>query len=113
MTSKYDCATAHAELAEEIEGKVIACKDEILEEVRAIRDDMERGLPRTKDGKPDFTGHATYHEGLMKAAEAQERFWNELRLDLAKKGAWALITVIVGLLLLGMATKFGISPPIK
>lgn len=52
--------------------------------------------------------HRLYHEAAMRAAEAQEKFWNELRLDVAKKSFWAVIVLTVGLLLAGLSTKFGV-----
>lgn len=53
--------------------------------------------------------HRLYHEAVMRAAEAQEKFWNELRLDIAKKSAWGVMILLVGLLLAGLAAKTGFS----
>lgn len=105
---KTECDLKHAELVGGVEEKVETCQDQILEELRRIRVDLERGFPKNKDGEPDFSGHAEYHAKLMRATEEQERFWRDLRLDLAKRGAWAMMSVIVGLLILGAATKLGI-----
>jgi hypothetical protein len=58
----------------------------------------------------DVEGHCDYHNAKIKAAEAEERFWNELKMDLAKKGAWGLLIIIVGLVMLGLSTKLGIKP---
>lgn len=51
--------------------------------------------------------HRLYHESALRAAEAQERFWNELRLDVAKKSAWGVMMLLVGLLIVGLTTKAG------
>jgi tetrahydromethanopterin S-methyltransferase subunit E len=37
------------------------------------------------------------------------RFWQELKLDLAKKGAWGVMVVVVGLVILGLGAKLGIT----
>ena len=79
--------------------------DEILSEVRKIHG----AFPRTHDGETDFDGHRQYHEAMIRAAEAQAAFWNELKLDVVKKGVWGAIVIIVGLVITGMATKFGTS----
>ena len=55
----------------------------------------------------DLEGHRQYHEARIKAAVAEEAFWKDLKLDVAKKGAWGLITIIVGLIILGISTKLG------
>ena len=79
--------------------------DEILSEVRKIHG----AFPRTNDGETDFDGHRQYHEAMIRAAEAQAAFWNELKLDVVKKGVWGAVVIVVGLVLTGLAAKFGIS----
>lgn len=79
--------------------------DEILSEVRKIHG----AFPRTTDGETDFDGHRQYHEAMIRAAEAQAAFWNELKLDVVKKGVWGAVVIIVGLVLTGLAAKFGLS----
>lgn len=58
----------------------------------------------------DPTAHRFYHEAVMRAAQEQERFWKELRLDIAKKSIWGIITILAGLVLAGVALKIGIKP---
>lgn len=53
--------------------------------------------------------HRLYHEAVMRAAKAQEKFWNELRLDVAKKSAWGVMILLIGLLLAGLAAKTGVN----
>lgn len=79
--------------------------DEILAEVRKIHG----AFPRTHEGETDFDGHRQYHEAMIRAAEAQAAFWNELKLDVVKKGVWGAIVIIVGLVITGIAAKFGLS----
>lgn len=81
--------------------------DLILAELRKI----EGGFARNEDGTVDFDGHRRYHEAMIRAAEAQSKFWSELRLDIAKKGVWALLIIICGLLVVGFQTKFGFIAP--
>lgn len=57
----------------------------------------------------DPVEHRKYHEAIMRAAEAQEKFWNELRLDMAKKSAWGVMILLIGLLMAGLAAKTGIN----
>ena len=57
----------------------------------------------------DLAGHRVYHESAIAAKKAEERFWVELKLDLAKKGAWGLMIICVGLVVSGLVAKFGFS----
>lgn len=75
--------------------------DEKVDEALAILATIAYAFP---DG-PEAHRHA--HEAMIKASAAQERFWNELKLDIAKKGLWGLLVVVVGLVLVGAATKVG------
>ena len=78
---------------------------EILDEVRMLHN----AFPRTDTGETDLEGHRKYHEAMIKSAEAQAEFWRELRLDIAKKGTWGLLIIVVGLVTAGLAAKFGIA----
>ena len=83
--------------------------DLILDEMRSMRS----GFPKDKDGLVDYTGHREYHEKLIEAAEAQTEFWRDLKLDIAKRGAWSLLTILCGLVVLGISAKFGIGVVVK
>jgi len=78
---------------------------EILSEVKKIHN----AFPRDINGDTDFDGHREYHEAMIRAAEAQAAFWNELKLDVVKKGVWGAVVIIVGLVITGIAAKFGLS----
>ena len=67
-----------------------------------------RAFPTNKEGQIDADGHRTYHEALIRSAEAQEKFWLDLKQDLIKKGLWAVIFVVVGLIVTGISAKLGI-----
>ena len=58
---------------------------------------------------PDgIQNHRNAHQAMIDAAKAQENFWKELKLDLTKKGIWGILTVLVGLALVGLAAKVGV-----
>ena len=79
--------------------------DLILAEVKHMRS----AFPKDEDGNVDYEGHRKYHESLIRAAEAQAEFWNDLKREVAKKGILAAIVIVLGLLWLGAQTKLGIS----
>lgn len=84
--------------------------NEILMELKKLN----KAFPLTDDGAVDIDGHRQYHESMIKAARAQEEFWKELRIDIAKKGVWGLLIILVGLVLTGIAAKFGVyALPVK
>lgn len=62
-------------------------------------------FPQHEDGTPDFAGHRDYHEELIRAARAKTRFYNELRIDLAKKGVLFVLAVLLGLIVVGAQIK--------
>jgi hypothetical protein len=76
-----------------------------MDELRNI----SSAFAKNTDGSVDFEGHRRYHEAMIKAASAQEQFWQDLKLEIAKKGVWGLLTIIVGLTLVGISAKFGIG----
>jgi hypothetical protein len=79
--------------------------DEVLDELRKING----AFARNSDGSVDFDGHRKYHESMIAAAEAQTQFWNELKLEIAKKGIWGLLVIICGLVLVGLSAKLGLG----
>lgn len=57
----------------------------------------------------DIAGHRAAHQKMIDAAIAQEKFWNELKLDLAKKGLFATIVLLLGLIAAGFALKVAVA----
>ena len=92
---------------ESVENKLAHCRSEITDELRGINTMLSRAFPRDAEGNIDIDGHRSYHENLILAAKAQARFWEEMRLDLAKKGMWGLLIIIIGLLIVGIQAKLG------
>lgn len=79
--------------------------DEILAEIRKVNS----AFAKTPDGEVDFDGHRRYHESMIAAATAQEQFWRDLKLEVAKKGVWSLLVVVCGLIVVGISAKLGIA----
>jgi hypothetical protein len=79
--------------------------DLILSEIKKL----EGAFPKNEDGTADFEGHKRFHDTKIKAAEAEMKFWQELKLDLAKKGTWAVMLIVAGLIMLGLGAKLGIT----
>lgn len=77
--------------------------DEIMDELRKING----AFARNPDGSVDHDGHRQYHEAMIKAATAQEQFWQELKLEVAKKGIWSLLVIICGLVVVGVFRQIG------
>jgi hypothetical protein len=80
-----------------------------LDEIIDVLEGLTGAFAKNADGSVDFDGHRRYHESMIRAANAQERFWIELKLEIAKKGVWGLLVVIVGLILVGVSTKLGLG----
>lgn len=57
------------------------------------------------DGIPE---HRAAHVAWLKAKDAEIQFWQELKLDIAKKGTWGILVVIVGLIFVGLTVKAGV-----
>lgn len=84
------------------------CKvEEQLEKILHELERLNAAFPEDRHGNPDAIGHREFHERRISAASAEEKFWQDLKLDLAKKGALALLTVIIGLIVTGAAVKLG------
>lgn len=79
--------------------------DELLAEMRKINS----AFAKTPDGQVDFDGHRRYHEQMIAAATAQEEFWRDLKLEVAKKGIWSLLVIICGLVVVGISAKFNLG----
>lgn len=79
--------------------------DEVLAEIKKIHG----AFPVTEAGDTDFEGHRRFHDAKIKAAVAEEKFWSELKLEIAKKGVWSLLTIVAGLAVVGLAAKLGLG----
>lgn len=55
---------------------------------------------------PDGTvSHRQSHQAWIEAKQAEVKFWQELKLDIAKKGTWGLLIIVFGLLFAGLSAK--------
>jgi len=80
--------------------------DLILDEVKHMR----AAFPKDEDGNVDYDGHRKYHEHLIRAAEAQEAFWTDLKKEIIKKGIIGALIIALGLVWLGFQAKLGLGP---
>ena len=46
---------------------------------------------------------------MIAAARAEEAFWHDLKIDIAKKSIWGILHILIVLMLGTMAVKFGIG----
>lgn len=86
--------------AQDIEMRIIKMEKDIK--------DMKEAFPRSLIGQPDYVGHREFHERAIASARSQEKFWNELRADLFKKGTWFILIIMLGLMVNGVLYKLGI-----
>lgn len=78
--------------------------EEKLDIIIQTLDDISDAFP---DGPEK---HREAHESWIASKKAEEKFWSELKLDIAKKGVWGLLTILTGLVLIGLSIKLGLSP---
>ena len=76
--------------------------EEKLDIALAMLDDLASAFP---DGPAN---HRTAHEAWIKAKHAEAEFWMQLKLDIAKKGVWGILVVILGLIAVGFSTRTGV-----
>lgn len=79
--------------------------DEVMDELQK----MNGAFAKNPDGTVDYDGHRRYHEAMIAAATAQEQFWRELKLEIAKKGIWGLLVIVCGLIVIGLSAKLGLG----
>jgi hypothetical protein len=66
-------------------------------------------LDNISDAFPDGPAkHREAHETWIQAKNAETKFWQELKLDLAKKGVWGILILIIGLCMVGFSVKVGV-----
>lgn len=59
---------------------------------------------------PDgIQNHREAHERMIAAARAEEAFWRDLKIDVAKKSIWGILHILAVLALGTLAVKFGIG----
>ena len=89
--------------------------DEVMETLHHIDgrvDNLERAFPHNSDGTVDVSGHRNFHEAKIEAARAETEFWRALKLDLAKKGAWGLLIIMLGFMGIGLLAWLNINPAV-
>lgn len=77
-----------------------------LDDQNDIQHQLLKAFPMDQHGEPDLVGHCNAHEAMIKAAQAQEKFWGDLKDDMTKNGIiWTIRSIIV-LAILGAIAKF-------
>lgn len=85
------------------------------DDVRTISDTLDSHIAREEAmiaqafPNGDMNAHRSAHESMMRASQAQETFWRELRLDLAKRSIWGLLLLFLGLAVAGLVYKVGLA----
>lgn len=65
-------------------------------------------LESLSDAFPDGPlKHREAHEAMIAASHAEAVFWQELKLDIVKKGTWGILVILLGLVLAGVSLKTG------
>ena len=54
--------------------------------------------------------HREAHERMIAAARAEEAFWKDLKVDIAKKSIWGIMHILILLTLGTLAIKLGVGP---
>ena len=49
--------------------------------------------------------HRQTHERMIKAAEAEESFWRDLKADIARKSIWGILHILTVLVITGLGAK--------
>ena len=101
-----ECDNCHLQRAlDELEARIERMFSEHEAREQEGIDDRMKTIMRAFPGGIDE--HFTVHCALAKAAKAQEDFYREIKIDLAKNGLWALLKVLFALAILGIASKMG------
>jgi hypothetical protein len=79
-------------LKEMIEGAINSAKNELL---HAFPDGIEH--------------HREAHERMIAAAKAEEMFWHDLKIDIARKSIWGILHILVLLTIGTLAVKLGVG----
>ena len=72
----------------------------------AIKDATTSLLHAFPDG---IENHREAHERMISAAKAEEAFWKDLKLDIAKKSIWGILHILFLMTLGTLAVKLGIG----
>jgi len=72
------------------------------EKLNMVLESIEQLLEAFPDG---IAAHRQAHQAWIDAKNAEVKFWQELKLDIAKKGLWGLLTMLVGLVVVGVTVS--------
>ena len=88
--------------------------DQLSEKLEVMKSDFGRWLKaevdRLNHAFPDgVDAHRSAHEAMIKAANAQEEFWRDLKGEIARKSILGIAQILLVLLAVGLSAKLGIS----
>lgn len=73
---------------------------------KSEREEIQKMIDEVMKAFPDGTeNHRRAHEKMIKAAEAEERFWTDLKADIAKKSIWGILQILTILVVAGLSAK--------
>ena len=84
-----------------------------LVEKKNLQDQIDVVMRAFPNG--DVDGHCNYHNAKIKAAQAEEQFWQSARSEALKHGVaglFAVLKFVVILTMLGAAYKVGLGPAV-
>lgn len=85
-------------------------KDALAEHENNEKEEIQKFVDELLKAFPDgVDNHRRAHEKMIKAAEAEERFWVDLKADIAKKSIWGILHILSLLVVAGLAAKFGLA----
>ncbi len=85
--------------------------DEMPKIKRLVEEAMLETKASVMDAFPagDVRAHRLAHEQMMRAAEAEREFWDDLKKDVAKKSIWGILHILIFLAFGTLLAKLGLG----
>ena len=101
MTGKYNDPELCAELKKLCDN--ISLSHKKIDKIITAQSSYEKQLKDMALAFPDGVGnHREYHEAAIKAKQAEEDFWVDLKKEIIKKGLFGVLIIVIGLIWLGI-----------
>ena len=93
-------------------------QDNICDRLDKLIDSMNKHMDHEEEAWANFLsafpdgdvdGHRRFHDAKIVAAQNEAAFWQDMKRDIAKKGLWGLLVVLVGLVITGISVKLGFA----
>jgi len=85
------------------------------DEMQKIKQLVEEAMVETRTAllnafpAGDVHAHRAAHEQMMKAAAAEQAFWDDLKKDIAKKSIWGILQILLLLVFGSALMKLGLG----